>query len=82
MDSFELTSLMFSYIEFVILTLCCSVLLGVKMAFLNKIGNILKHSVGKNTNLELSASNASLFQAIRSMSSSKIFVGGEQIFSV
>ncbi|KAF3654240.1 Glycine-rich RNA-binding protein 3, mitochondrial [Capsicum annuum] len=46
------------------------------MAFLNKIGNILKHSVGKNTNLELSASNASLFQAIRSMSSSKIFVGG------
>ncbi|CAN4082684.1 unnamed protein product [Withania somnifera] len=46
------------------------------MAFLNKIGNILKHSVGKNTNLEHSASNASLFQVIRSMSSSKLFVGG------
>lgn len=46
------------------------------MAFLNKIGNILKQSVGKNRNLELSASNASLFQAIRSMSSSKLFVGG------
>ncbi|KAK4346427.1 hypothetical protein RND71_032766 [Anisodus tanguticus] len=46
------------------------------MAFLNKIGNILKQSVVKNTNLELSASNASLFQAIRSMSSSKLFVGG------
>ncbi|KAH0697608.1 RNA-binding protein precursor [Solanum tuberosum] len=46
------------------------------MAFLNKIGNILKHGVGKNTNLELSASNGSLFQTIRSMSSSKLFVGG------
>ncbi|CAN4079460.1 unnamed protein product [Withania somnifera] len=46
------------------------------MAFLNKIGNILKQGVGKNSNLELSASNASFFQAIRSMSSSKLFVGG------
>lgn len=52
------------------------------MAFLNKIGNILKHGVGKNTNLELSASNGSLFQTIRSMSSSKLFVGGEKIFPV
>lgn len=46
------------------------------MAFLNKIGNVLKHGVGKSTHLELSVSNASLFQAIRSMSSSKLFVGG------
>ncbi|MCE3216302.1 hypothetical protein HAX54_005950 [Datura stramonium] len=46
------------------------------MAFLNKIGNILKQSVGRHINLELSASNASLFQSIRSMSSSKLFVGG------
>ncbi|KAK4712377.1 hypothetical protein R3W88_006890 [Solanum pinnatisectum] len=50
--------------------------MGLKMAFLSKIGNILKHGVGKNTNLELSASNGSLFQTIRSMSSSKLFVGG------
>ncbi|TMW88676.1 hypothetical protein EJD97_018258 [Solanum chilense] len=46
------------------------------MALLNKIGNILRHGVVKNTNLELSASNGSLFQTIRSMSSSKLFIGG------
>lgn len=50
------------------------------MAFVNKIGNILRHGVGKNANLELSASNGSLFQTIRSMSSSKLFVGGEKMF--
>ncbi|NP_001312353.1 glycine-rich RNA-binding protein 3, mitochondrial-like precursor [Nicotiana tabacum] len=46
------------------------------MAFFNRVGSILKQSVSKHSNLELSASNASLFQAIRSMSSSKLFVGG------
>ncbi|KAG8366956.1 hypothetical protein BUALT_Bualt16G0022200 [Buddleja alternifolia] len=47
------------------------------MAFLNKVGSLLKQTVSKNVNLELLPSNPSLFQAIRSMSSSsKIFVGG------
>ncbi|XP_019224611.1 PREDICTED: glycine-rich RNA-binding protein 7-like isoform X1 [Nicotiana attenuata] len=46
------------------------------MAFFNRVGSILKQSVSKHSNLELSPSNASLFQAIRSMSSSKLFVGG------
>lgn len=57
-------------------------LLGLKMAFFNRVGSILKQSVSKHSNLELSASNASLFQAIRSMSSSKLFVGGERILSL
>ncbi|KAK4417596.1 Glycine-rich RNA-binding protein 3, mitochondrial [Sesamum alatum] len=47
------------------------------MAFMNRVGNILKQTVGKHVTSELSAPNASLFQAIRSMSSSsKLFVGG------
>ncbi|KAJ3673098.1 hypothetical protein LUZ60_006472 [Juncus effusus] len=37
------------------------------MAFANKIGNLLKQSV---------SSNPSLFQSIRCMSSSKLFIGG------
>jgi heterogeneous nuclear ribonucleoprotein A1/A3 len=46
------------------------------MAFLNRVGNFLKQTVSKHAS-EFSASNASLFQAIRSMSSSsKLFVGG------
>ncbi|XP_059283706.1 glycine-rich RNA-binding protein 4, mitochondrial-like isoform X1 [Lycium ferocissimum] len=46
------------------------------MALFNRIGNMLKQSVSKHTNLELCASRTSLYQAIRSMSSSKLFVGG------
>ncbi|OVA00807.1 RNA recognition motif domain [Macleaya cordata] len=46
------------------------------MAFISKVGNILKQSVSKHFNSELSASNPSIFQAIRCMSSSKLFIGG------
>ncbi|KAK4347811.1 hypothetical protein RND71_034150 [Anisodus tanguticus] len=46
------------------------------MALFNRIGNMLKQSVSRHTNLELCASRTSLYQAIRSMSSSKLFVGG------
>ncbi|KAL2499873.1 glycine-rich RNA-binding protein 3 [Abeliophyllum distichum] len=46
------------------------------MAFVNRIGNMLKQNLSKHVNLGSSASNPSLFQAIRSMSSSKLFVGG------
>ncbi|XP_009623005.1 glycine-rich RNA-binding protein 4, mitochondrial-like [Nicotiana tomentosiformis] len=46
------------------------------MAFVNRIGNMLKQSVSRHANLELCASRTSLYQAIRSMSSSKLFVGG------
>ncbi|XP_075498719.1 uncharacterized protein LOC142537062 [Primulina tabacum] len=50
---------------------------GVKMAFLNRVGNLLKQTVSKHGHFELAASNSSLFQAIRSMSSSsKLYVGG------
>ncbi|KAK7374611.1 hypothetical protein VNO80_08046 [Phaseolus coccineus] len=46
------------------------------MAFLNKIGNLLKSSAVKHMNQDFSVSTPSLFQAIRSMSSAKLFVGG------
>nr|GMC67352.1 glycine-rich RNA-binding protein 4, mitochondrial-like [Ipomoea batatas] len=46
------------------------------MAFANRIGNVLKQAVSRHMNPELSHSNSSLYQAYRSMSSSKIFVGG------
>lgn len=46
------------------------------MALFNRIGNMLQQSVSRQTNLELCASRTSLYQAIRSMSSSKLFVGG------
>uniref|UniRef100_M1CCV2 RNA-binding glycine-rich protein n=1 Tax=Solanum tuberosum TaxID=4113 RepID=M1CCV2_SOLTU len=59
---------------------CHSVLfIGLKMALFNRIGNMLKQSVSRHTNLELCASRTSLYQAIRSMSSSKLFVGGKRI---
>ncbi|KAL3525852.1 hypothetical protein ACH5RR_014224 [Cinchona calisaya] len=45
------------------------------MAFVNRIGSVLKQRLSKHINLELSASNSSLYQTIRSMSS-KLFVGG------
>lgn len=58
----------------------CSVFfIGLKMAFVNKIGNMLKQIVSRHANLELCASRTSLYQAIRSMSSSKLFVGGKRI---
>ncbi|KAL2504971.1 RNA-binding protein [Abeliophyllum distichum] len=46
---------------------------GTIMAFVNRIGNVLKNTFSKHFQSE---SNPSLFQAIRSMSSSKLFVGG------
>ncbi|XP_042500154.1 glycine-rich RNA-binding protein 2, mitochondrial-like isoform X2 [Macadamia integrifolia] len=46
------------------------------MAFISKLGNLLKQSVSRHANLQLSASNPSIFQAIRCMSSSKVFIGG------
>ncbi|XP_043707801.1 glycine-rich RNA-binding protein 3, mitochondrial-like isoform X2 [Telopea speciosissima] len=46
------------------------------MAFISKLGNVLKQTVSGRVNSELSASNPSVFQAIRCMSSSKLFVGG------
>ncbi|OIT20474.1 PREDICTED: glycine-rich RNA-binding protein 2, mitochondrial-like [Nicotiana attenuata] len=47
------------------------------MAFFTKAGNILRQAVSKqHINHEISASKPSIFQLIRCMSSSKLFVGG------
>ncbi|GER45309.1 RNA-binding protein [Striga asiatica] len=49
------------------------------MAFLNRVGALLKHNVSKHITPAFSASNPSFFQAIRSMSTNlttKLFVGG------
>ncbi|CAO2818489.1 unnamed protein product [Amaranthus hypochondriacus] len=46
------------------------------MAFFSKVGNVLKQSVSKQLTSQFSASNPSIYQAIRCMSSSKVFVGG------
>ncbi|XP_010483766.1 PREDICTED: glycine-rich RNA-binding protein 3, mitochondrial-like isoform X1 [Camelina sativa] len=46
------------------------------MAFLSKFGNILKQTTSKQLNAQVSLSSPSLFQAIRCMSSSKLFIGG------
>ncbi|XP_023762100.1 glycine-rich RNA-binding protein 3, mitochondrial [Lactuca sativa] len=46
------------------------------MAFFNKVGNMVRQTVSKQFNHELSAANPSIFQVIRCMSSSKLFVGG------
>ncbi|KAK7340633.1 hypothetical protein VNO77_21342 [Canavalia gladiata] len=46
------------------------------MAFINKIGNLMKNSALKHVNQEFSVSSSSVFQTIRSMSSAKLFVGG------
>ncbi|EEF47761.1 glycine-rich RNA-binding protein, putative [Ricinus communis] len=46
------------------------------MAFLSKVGNLLRQTATKQISNELSASRPSMFQAIRFMSSSKVFVGG------
>ncbi|KAK9278371.1 hypothetical protein L1049_027936 [Liquidambar formosana] len=46
------------------------------MAFFSKVGNILRQTTSRQINSELSASNPSILQAIRCMSSSKLFIGG------
>ncbi|KAF7124052.1 hypothetical protein RHSIM_Rhsim12G0148300 [Rhododendron simsii] len=46
------------------------------MAFLSKAGNILRQAASKHANSNICGSNPSLFQMIRCMSTSKVFVGG------
>ncbi|XP_024974382.1 glycine-rich RNA-binding protein 4, mitochondrial-like isoform X2 [Cynara cardunculus var. scolymus] len=46
------------------------------MAFLGRVGNLLKQSGSKHASIGLSSTNSPLFKAIRSMSSAKLFVGG------
>ncbi|CAH9118725.1 unnamed protein product [Cuscuta epithymum] len=46
------------------------------MAFSNRIGSALKQALSKRIIPDLSLSNSSMYQAFRSMSSSKLFVGG------
>lgn len=46
------------------------------MAFFSKVGSILKQSVSKQITTQFSASNPSFYQALRCMSSSKLFIGG------
>ncbi|KAK4271925.1 hypothetical protein QN277_020546 [Acacia crassicarpa] len=46
------------------------------MAFINKIGKLLKHSAVKCISPEFSVCTPSIYQAIRSMSSAKLFIGG------
>ncbi|KAH9609490.1 hypothetical protein KSS87_018703 [Heliosperma pusillum] len=48
------------------------------MAFLSRVGSILKQSVTKQIGVvsQISASNPSIYQALRCMSSSKLFIGG------
>ncbi|CAM8978128.1 unnamed protein product [Rhodiola kirilowii] len=46
------------------------------MAFFSKVGNILRQASSKRITSDLSRVNSSIFQAIRCMSSSKVFIGG------
>ncbi|KAL5723267.1 hypothetical protein ACHQM5_006684 [Ranunculus cassubicifolius] len=46
------------------------------MAFVSKLGNILKQNVSKTISSGSSISSPAIFQAIRCMSSSKLFIGG------
>ncbi|XP_010547757.1 PREDICTED: glycine-rich RNA-binding protein 3, mitochondrial-like isoform X2 [Tarenaya hassleriana] len=46
------------------------------MAFFSKFGNILKQTASKQLNGQSSLPSPSIFQVIRCMSSSKLFVGG------
>ncbi|GMH31555.1 hypothetical protein Nepgr_033399 [Nepenthes gracilis] len=48
----------------------------IAMAFFSKVGNILKQTMSKQVVSDLSASHPSIYQAIRCMSSSKLFIGG------
>ena len=45
------------------------------MAFLTKVGNMLRQMTSKQMASEISASRPSIYQAMRCMSSSKLFVG-------
>lgn len=50
-----------------------------KMAFLSKVGNILRQGANKRIGLDLQPSGLSICQAVRwmsSMQSSKLFIGG------
>ncbi|KAL2461982.1 Nuclear cap-binding protein complex [Abeliophyllum distichum] len=46
------------------------------MAFFKKAGNILRQTVSNRISQEISTSKPSIFQAIRCMSTSKLFIGG------
>ncbi|KAK9054445.1 hypothetical protein SSX86_025523 [Deinandra increscens subsp. villosa] len=46
------------------------------MAFFSRAGSILRQTASKHINHEMSAASPSIFQMIRCMSSSKVFVGG------
>ncbi|KAM7470395.1 hypothetical protein LguiA_008578 [Lonicera macranthoides] len=46
------------------------------MAFFSKAGNILRQTVSKDINHKVSACKPSIFQAIRCMATSKVFVRG------
>ncbi|KAI3412450.1 RRM domain-containing protein [Psidium guajava] len=46
------------------------------MAFLGKVGNILRQSASKQASTEFSTTKSFIYQTIRCMSSSKLFVGG------
>ncbi|XP_010522674.1 PREDICTED: glycine-rich RNA-binding protein 3, mitochondrial-like isoform X2 [Tarenaya hassleriana] len=46
------------------------------MAFFSKFGNILKQTASKQLNGQSSLSSPSIFQTIRCMSSSQLFIGG------
>ncbi|CAA2994541.1 glycine-rich RNA-binding 2, mitochondrial-like [Olea europaea subsp. europaea] len=46
------------------------------MAFFRKAGNILSRTVSNHVSQEISTSQPSIFQAIRCMSTSKLFIGG------
>ncbi|KAI4303763.1 hypothetical protein MLD38_039358 [Melastoma candidum] len=48
----------------------------IDMAFLNKVGNILKQTASRQMNGDLSSAKPFIYQALRFMSSSKLFVGG------
>lgn len=49
---------------------------GPRMAFVHKVGSMLKQTISNHVKLELATSKPSIYQAIRCMSSSKVFVGG------
>lgn len=46
------------------------------MDFLSKVGGILRQTVSKQVDSHLAPSSHSIFQAIRWLSSSKVFIGG------
>ena len=50
------------------------------MALASRLGNMLKQASSKHVSIESSLSNLSLCQAVRFMSSSKLFVGGGHLF--